>query len=95
MAKKSKSTKAKQASSKAQKPAESRQPKLGPGDFGQDVRALQEALNTHGRPVTLTGVFDEQTTRAVDLYRRQHSLTLADGPVVDKAMWEKLKGPRV
>ena len=48
---------------------------LRPGYTGTDVTALQSRLATLQYPVSVTGVYDDQTVAAVKLFQGMHSLT--------------------
>ncbi|MFD7498646.1 peptidoglycan-binding protein [Streptomyces sp. NPDC059832] len=47
------------------------------GDKGPAVQALQRLLTAHSHPVSVNGVFDQETTRAVTDFQTEHQLTRA------------------
>jgi hypothetical protein len=53
---------------------------LNVGDRGADVVVLQERLDAEGLPVTVDGVYGQETTDAVMAYQEQEQLTV-DGVV--------------
>ena len=56
------------------------------------IKALQEALNSQGISVTVTGILNDETRAAVRKYQTQHHLPVTGDP--DKATLDKL-GVRV
>ena len=56
------------------------------------IKALQEALNSQGISVTITGILNDETRAAVRKYQTQHHLPVTGDP--DKATLDKL-GVRV
>ena len=61
------------------------------GERGTNVRALQHLLRAHGRPVPVTGIFDDATVAAVRAFQTAHGLTVhghADAPT-----WTRLRIP--
>ncbi len=44
-----------------------------PGSAGQEVTALQNALRADGHTVTVTGIYDAQTTLAVTAFQEKHA----------------------
>ena len=59
------------------------------GYTGSDVTALQNRLSSLNYPVTVTGVYDEQTMDAVKLFQKMHNLTQDGiaGPTTFTAMY--------
>lgn len=56
------------------------------------IKALQQALNSQGIPITVSGVFNDETRVAIRKYQTQHHLPVTGDP--DKATLDKL-GVRV
>jgi hypothetical protein len=52
------------------------------------IKALQQALNSQGIPITATGVLNDETRAAVRKYQTQHHLPVTGDP--DKATLDKL-----
>lgn len=75
-------------------PEASLPPPLGPGDSGQEVRIVQFFLAMIGEfyssvpPLDITGVYDEQTVRAVTAVQRSSGLPLTGE--VDQATWDQI-----
>ena len=63
-------------------------PTLRKGDRGDEVKTLQEALNTNGYQLTVDGAFGSKTENAVKDFQSKHKLT-ADG-IVGPKTWEAL-----
>lgn len=63
-------------------------PTLKKGDRGDEVKTLQEALNTNGYQLTVDGAFGGKTENAVKDFQNKHKLT-ADG-IVGPKTWEAL-----
>lgn len=63
-------------------------PRLGPGDKGAAVSALQTELRQHGQSVRVTGQFDSQTVAAVKKLQDQHKIR-PDGKV-GPTLWARL-----
>ena len=63
-------------------------PTLKKGDRGDEVKALQEMLNTNGYQLTVDGAFGGKTENAVKDFQNKHKLT-ADG-IVGPRTWEAL-----
>lgn len=63
-------------------------PTLKKGDRGDEVKTLQEALNTNGYQLTVDGAFGSKTENAVKDFQNKHKLT-ADG-IVGPKTWEAL-----
>ena len=63
-------------------------PTLKKGDRGDEVKTLQEALNTNGYQLTVDGAFGSKTENAVKDFQNKHKLT-ADG-IVGPRTWEAL-----
>ncbi|WP_331763290.1 peptidoglycan-binding protein [Streptomyces sp. NBC_01590] len=61
------------------------------GDKGPAVQALQRLLTAHSHPVSVNGVFDQETTRAVTDFQAEHQLT-SDG-IVGPDTWSTLISP--
>ena len=64
------------------------------GDYGDDVKTLQNLLNQRGYVVQITGIFDTQTTNAVRNFQRanrddQGRLLVAD-TIVGPKTWGAL-----
>ena len=62
---------------------------LSPGAQGESVRVLQSQLNALHYVVTLSGVFDEATARAVIAYRKM--VSLERGPNTNTRMFQLLR----
>jgi hypothetical protein len=62
---------------------------LSPGAQGESVRVLQSELNALHYVVTLSGVFDEATARAVIAYRKM--VSLERGPNTNTRMFQLLR----
>lgn len=58
---------------------------LRPGCSGPDVKALQRKLD-----VAADGVFGPRTAAAVKKWKREHGRKKSAGPVVTRAMWQRL-----
>ena len=65
--------------------------RLGPGDTGDDVAALQDALAFYGYGLAATGHYDHDTEQVVTAFQRHFRQDLVDG-VVDRATLETLQG---
>jgi len=64
---------------------------LGPGATGEMVKALQHALIANGYsvgPAGATGVFDNDTTSALEAFQDNSALLVQ--PLCDKATWTAL-----
>ncbi|MFE6496281.1 peptidoglycan-binding protein [Streptomyces sp. NPDC057748] len=58
------------------------------GDKGPAVQALQRLLTAHSHPVSMDGVFGQETTQAVTAFQTEHQLT-SDG-IVGPDTWSTL-----
>jgi len=64
-------------------------PTLKQGSTGQDVKELQQILNSNGANLVIDGVFGPKTLQAVIALQKQHNL-LVDG-IVGPQTWSKLE----
>lgn len=64
-------------------------PELAEGDRGKDVAYLQRRLNAHRLTVTINGLFDHHTRRAVERLQAGAALELTG--VVDAATWSAVE----
>lgn len=68
---------------------ENKVPLAGPAETTRRVRAVQLALTRAGHPVRNTGLMDQQTRRAIQLFQR--SVGLTDTGLLDQRTVDKLK----
>lgn len=59
------------------------------GSRGEDVIALQNALNAAGYTVDVDGIFGKKTKSAVERYQKEHGLSV-DG-IVGENTWKMLQ----
>lgn len=59
-----------------------------PGDTGPAVKAAQTLLGEHGQDVSVEGVADQRTEKAVDRFRHRHDVPDEDG--IGDATWAAL-----